>query len=1043
MARRVRCGGQQRGPGTRAATHPSGGKRMVRRIAAALALAVFALAPAVAAQQQTGEIFGKVTDNTGAILPGVTVTLTGEALIQPQTAITSTTGSYQFPRIPIGTYSVKFELPGFKTIVREGIRVTVGFNAEVSQQMELSTVQETVTVTGESPIVDTKETGAKTTFDLETLQNIPSARDPWVMLERVPNITNDRINVGGNQSGQQSGYISRGSSTGNNKWSLDGVDITDMSATGASPIYYDFDMLQEMQVTTGGADASQQTGGVGINFVTRSGTDRFKGSGRLYNTNERFQADNITDEIRAAGAGAGNPIQNINDMGFEVGGPLAKGRLWYWGSIGKQDVKVGVVGFYQNNTTCRPPGVATSDIPKVLDTQTLRDCAATDQTILNNYNWKITAAPFTNNKFNFQNTWAEKVRNARDASDTRPLETAYRQVAVDSSYGRFGWDTGPSPIWKASDQHVFSDRFLAEIQYAHIGNNFTLTFQDPEQRDIQPTFDVTTGIWGRSFQESVFLRPTESIDLTTSYFLPSFGGGDHSLKAGYRWRTARGLSVNHRGGNAIARYANMAANNCSLPAHGCTAELYRDGYTDYDLDTHAAYIQDSWSMSRVTLNVGVRWDQQKDAAVAATVPANPLIPEIMPGIDFPGLESGVVWNDVSPRLGVTYDLFGNAHSIAKASFASYYGQMGPGQLSGELISIGAVFVRYPWTDRNVDGFVQPNELTIVANPVKSGTFDPKDPTNYRSPGRVDPNVKNDRTRELIVGLQQEVARNLGFEVNYIWRKYDRFQWRDVGNWDSSNFQQFTLNPTNCSAAADCAPITYYRATSPLPSSYVYTNVPDRFRNYNGVELSLQKRYSERWMANVSFAFNNAVDHWDSEAAYEDPSCGHDANSGTFSCPGAQAYAPESGGSGIDNIFTNAKWLFKLNGMYTLPLWDINLSGNMQFRQGYPYPKALTVTNRGNGLADMRYILENMGDTRHPNVVYGDLSVSRSFNFGQVRVVPEMAVFNLGNVNTVLARRRFMYSYNATTGVGSSPSNADLISGVVAPRVIRFGLRVQW
>ena len=127
------------------------------------------------------------------------------------------------------------------------------------------------------------------------------------MLQRVPNISMDRINVGGSQSGQQSGYISRGGNTSNNKWSLDGVDITDMSATGASPIYYDFDMMQEMQVTTGGADASQQTGGVGINFVTRSGTNRFKGSGRAYNTNDKFEADNVTDEIRAQGAGSGAP----------------------------------------------------------------------------------------------------------------------------------------------------------------------------------------------------------------------------------------------------------------------------------------------------------------------------------------------------------------------------------------------------------------------------------------------------------------------------------------------------------------------------------------------------------------------------------------------------------------------------------------------------------------------------------------------------------------------------------------------------------------
>src|SRR6187455_3406613 len=238
------------------------------------------------AQQQTGEIYGKAADKSGAVLPGATVTVAGPGLIQPRVAVTSETGTYRVPELPIGTYSVTFELAGFRTLSLQDIRVTIGFRAQVNAAMELSTVQETVTVTGASPLVDTRETGTKSSFDLETMQNIPSARDPWVMLERTPGIIMDRANVGGNQSGQQSGYISRGSSTGNNKWSIDGVDITDMAATGASPIYYDFDMLEEMQVTTGGADASQQTGGVGINLVTRGGTDRFKGSGRFLVTDD-------------------------------------------------------------------------------------------------------------------------------------------------------------------------------------------------------------------------------------------------------------------------------------------------------------------------------------------------------------------------------------------------------------------------------------------------------------------------------------------------------------------------------------------------------------------------------------------------------------------------------------------------------------------------------------------------------------------------------------------------------------------------------------
>src|SRR5262245_57096067 len=244
--------------------------------------ALFAASTLAGAQSQTGEIFGKVTDTSGAVLPGVTVTLSAPHLLQPMTASTSETGTYQFPRLPIGTYEVKFELTGFKTVINQEIIVTQGFSAQINAQLGISTVQETITVTGESPVVDTRNTGTKQTFTQELLQSIPSARDPWVILQQTAGIAMDRENIGGNQSGQQSLYVSRGGNTFNNKWSLDGVDITDMAATGASPQYYDFDAFQEMTISTGGVDVTQQTGGVGINLVTKSGSDKFKGSSRYY-----------------------------------------------------------------------------------------------------------------------------------------------------------------------------------------------------------------------------------------------------------------------------------------------------------------------------------------------------------------------------------------------------------------------------------------------------------------------------------------------------------------------------------------------------------------------------------------------------------------------------------------------------------------------------------------------------------------------------------------------------------------------------------------
>lgn len=804
------------------------------------------------AQQQTGEIFGRVTDSSGAVLPGATVSVSGPTLLQPRVTVASDNGSYRVPEVPIGIYSVTFELTGFRTMIRQDIRITIGFSAQVNGSLELSSLQETVTVTGESPLIDTKETGTKTAFGIEQLQDLPSARDPWVMLERTPGIIMDRVNVGGSQSGQQSGFISRGAAGGNNKWSIDGVDITDMSATGASPGYYDFDMLEEMQVTTGGADASQQTGGVGINLVTRSGTDTFKATGRFYATDNAVQSDNITDELRAQGAGSGSPIQNIKDYGFELGGPIKKGRAWYWGSYGKQNVKVGVVGFYKDTPTCRPTPPT--------DTSGLRNCLESDLTTLNNYNYKVQWAAFQGNKLTFQNSYAAKVRSARDASDLRPIETTYRQKAVASTYGASGWLTGPNPLWKIGDQHVFNDRWLIDVIWAHNGNNFTLDFHDDSLSDVQAAYETTTEAYSRSFQQSIFVRPTNSLDVVTNYFLPGFLGGDHAFKAGVRWRIAHETSINHRGGNAYARFTNGVPNS---------ADLWRDGNQEFQLNTWGVFMQDAYTVNRVTLNLGFRVDIQGNEALATEVAANPIAPSILAPVSFPGLDGPVTWKNVSPRIGMTYDVTGAGRTIASASYAMYYGQMAPSQLVGDIVATGAVQVRYPWADLNGDRFVQANELDFSNLLFRTATFDTTNPTNFRSPGAVDPNIRNDRTREVIIGLDHQFAGTMAVGGSYIWRNYDNFNWVDRLNFSNADMRPVTFTPASCPANARCETVTYYEPRFQVPAPFVRTNTPDQYRDFNGVELTVQKRLSNRWSALFSYAYNNAVDTWTLNSV-EDP-----------------------------------------------------------------------------------------------------------------------------------------------------------------------------
>src|SRR5687768_5739645 len=432
-----------------------------RRMKLLVIAASFALCAApLSAQMLTGEIFGKVTDASGGVLPGVTVTVEGPALIRPEVTTTSDSGAYSFPRLPIGTYTVRFDLPGFRQIVQEGIRIATGFAAEINPRLDLSNVQETVTVSGESPVVDTKQTTTGATFTQDMPQGIPTARDPWVLLEQTPGVVMNQQNVGGNKSGQQSTFTVHGTQMGNSIWNVDGVTITDMAATGSSSVYFDFDSFQEISFTTGGADASVQTGGVNLNFVTRSGGNSMRGSGRYFVSDNDFQSKNVTEELRAQGAGSGNPLKNIQDYGTEVG----------------------VIGFLK-------PGATDPNDPENLET---------DLTVLENYNVKFNVQPWQPHRFSFLYTFSDKIRNARDAGPLRPPETTFRQ-------------TGPTPIYKAGHQWVVNDRLVFDTAYGFVDGGFRLDFHEDELANVQRILETTSNALARSNQNSVNVRPQHEI----------------------------------------------------------------------------------------------------------------------------------------------------------------------------------------------------------------------------------------------------------------------------------------------------------------------------------------------------------------------------------------------------------------------------------------------------------------------------------------------------------------------------------------------------
>jgi hypothetical protein len=850
----------------------------------------------------------------------------------------------------------------------------------------------------------------------------------------------DRENVGGNMSGQQSNYVSRGGSPFNNKWAVDGIDITDMSATGSSPTYYDFDAFEEMTINTGGVDVTQQTGGVGINLVTKSGTDRFKGSSRYYVTDEKIESQNITDAQRQQGASSGNPIQNIKDYGIEVGGPIKKGRAWVWGAIGKQTVGVGVVGFFQPTATCQ--SYKNSTLALATPIADINACLNTDLTELQTTNLKGEVQLFKGNKLSLYNLFSKKVRNARNASDTTPIESTVRQAAVSSLYGQWGWTTGPSPTYKFGDQWVVSDRLLLDVQYAHVGNNFILDYHEDSLADVQPYFIINGSLNGRSTpdgSQSVNIRPVNSVNVNTSYFVPGRMGGDHSFKIGGYWKDAFSYNSTHTPGFAVPRFPNSISDNCAVLTT-CQTQVTRDGQTRYDLKNISAYAQDTLTRGRFTTQLGIRYDYNHDQALSSTVGANPLVPQLLPAVNFPGADPGIIFHNFSPRLGLTYDLRGDGKTLAKANYASYWGQVGTSGVSGIVNPVTRVSVRYPWIDFNGDKFVQANEVQLGTNNGRTplapptGNWDPNNPTAVTTANTVDPNMKNDRTDEVIIGVDHEIGLGFAAGANYIWRRYSNFTVDQYVGIEPSDFAavSFSVPASTCPAAqnARCPTVTYYQPLFQVPGVQQRTSFASDLynRTFNGFELNARKRMSHHWLMNTSFSFNSTIVNNGFGGAVantvpEDPT--------NLATRNGFQYDYASAGSGLGNVYVNSKYLFKISGLYQLPL-AVNVSAFYNARQGYLFESFVRQASRLNGGGTADVLLDPVGDNRLPTYQNIDFHVERPVKLGGVRLIPSLDIFNVGNGNTILALQR---QQNA--------ANANNISQVLAPRVARVGVRVNW
>jgi Carboxypeptidase regulatory-like domain/TonB-dependent Receptor Plug Domain len=957
---------------------------MKRLLGLALAL-VMGVAPGAWAQISSGTIYGKVTDESGAALPGANLTLKGEN-IRPSTSVSGSQGEFRFSSLDPGTYTLTVGLTGFTNVQRTVI-VSAGINTALDFNLKVATVEETVTVTAETPVIDTKKMGTGTTVTKDELEKIPNSRDPWAFLRTVPGVQIDRLNQAGTESGQQSGYIGKGSPQTDSMWVLDGVVITDPGAVGASPTYFDFDAFDEVAITTGGADVKVATGGVGINLVTKRGTNTFHGGFSGFFAHDDLQSSNLPDEVksdpRLNGSDKADHADQISEYGVDLGGPLIKNRLWFWGSYGKQDLRI--VKFSQNK----------------------------DKTILKDYNAKINLQVSSENMFSAFWFLGQKSKFGRPNAGGLGTETASHSRDQGGAY-EDGW---PHGFLKIEDNHVFSPSFFVNVKGSHYNTGFNLSPQGG--LDADENFNAVASVASGSSDYYQSIRPQYTANVDASYFR-----GNNEFKFGFAYRKAEVHSTTTPPGSQVQARTESR--------RGTVARIQRESITGYKGNYTSFYAQDTYTSGRLTLQGGVRFDKQKAENLPTTAGANPMFPDLLPDLVYDGSGTKISWSDISPRAGLTYALNDSRKTIARANFSIFTQQLAMPDVTAVNPIGGKGRLEYGWTDANGDGFVQKNEVNLAAGLVGV-------PVNIElsTVNQIDTDYKAPRDLELLGGIEHELVPNLSVGVTYTFRRTTRVPYAPyIGlngtDWvpcDSITENGFTvpcqdIGPTNA-AALDANSF-----------GLILTNRPDYHRTYNGVELTAVKRLANRWMGRVGIGYNSWKESFNGRNGILDPlptvydTYGYSPFGSTILTD-----AKKSGGqigyysSGSGTVYwLPSKWQLSANALYQIG-GGFELAGNLYGRQGYVRPINITVGNTFNDSV----LAVDIGDQKLPNVWNLDLRLAWDKNVGgNLRLGLMADLFNVFNSGTTLRQVD-----------AADSSSFNRIDQIMNPRLLRFGLRLNF
>ncbi len=957
--------------------------------AATVFLTLILVAVPVWAQSALSTIHGTVKDEQGAAMPGVTVTLTSPSLQVGQIVVVSEAdGNYRVGELPAGLYRIAFELAGFKSYVLSDFRLTIGFVARVDAAMSVGGLEETITVTGASPVVDMTSTTTSVNLTSDTIESIPAGRGLQQLFAMTPGVTTNRVDVGDSWMGVRAAAENYGQSA-NVKVQIDGIDISDGTSSG---VYMTSLTLDEAQIRTSGNDAEVSVPGVSMVAVIKSGSNQFHGSYMGSLETPSLQSSNLNDELRAQGLSDTQPLKHLYDLSADLGGRIVRDKLWFYGAFVQQDKVAGEVGFAENAgpdgrylTGDEPPGYV--------------------RTRLTHGSMKLSYQPTSNNRLiaAWQPTLKYQPQGLPpEPNRLRPLESTldYRN---------------PSSMYKGEWQSTLSNRMVFNVvggyggylaDYAPWRSNFSA----PVVKGNPPRMDRITGLnLGANPKTNLEYRDKWQLDSGLSMYPDKFLGGQHEFKVGTTlyWRR-----------NSVGWREHPSGDYTLIFDGPVPAEIdIRNSPTQPDsrASYYAGYVKDTWRVTdRLTLNLGLRFEQQTSFLPEQSKGASPQFPTLYPATSFDGLDV-LTWNMVVPRFGLAWDVADR--TIVKATFGRFANGMDDAFANAYNI-MANVTTKFRWRDLNGNGDYDAGEVNLNPNLGLSQGGDFIQVTGQSS-AKLNPELRSPMTNEATVGVEREIMQNLGVRALYVYKSVaDRYTTRNVARPRSAyNIPLTRRDPgpdSVLNTSDDGGTVTIYDYDPRFAGAAFVQNEQqntDRDDSYHTIEFTLTKRTSSRWGGMASFwAIKNHV--WPNAALFDDD--------------------PNADFNAVDDTW---KWAGNFSGTYMAPL-GIQLAAFYQAKVGILEQRTaiFRATDPDGGpplrqLSTVTLKVEEKGAQKTDAINVVNLRASKWFPFGSgQRVQFDFDLFNVFNSSAPI-----------TANFQSGPTFL-YATAVVPPRIARIGFR---